>query len=102
MAVSKTKPVQDLEEAYNAGQRVFGENYVQVQRQLPLKAELLFIFVLDLTRIELALSATHDSHPPSNGYRMCSAVKYILSTLMPCRKLLRRRLRCLPISSGIS
>lgn len=29
MAVSKTKPVPALLEAYNAGQRVFGENYVQ-------------------------------------------------------------------------
>lgn len=30
MAVSKTKPVGMLKEAYDAGQRVFGENYVQV------------------------------------------------------------------------
>jgi hypothetical protein len=30
VAVSKTKPVEALQEAYNAGQRVFGENYVQV------------------------------------------------------------------------
>jgi hypothetical protein len=29
VAVSKTKPVQDLLEAYNAGQRVFGENKIQ-------------------------------------------------------------------------
>lgn len=29
VAVSKTKPVQDLEEAYQAGQRHFGENKVQ-------------------------------------------------------------------------
>ena len=29
VAVSKTKPVEDLMEAYNAGQRVFGENKVQ-------------------------------------------------------------------------
>jgi pyridoxal phosphate enzyme (YggS family) len=29
VAVSKIKPVADLMEAYNAGQRVFGENYVQ-------------------------------------------------------------------------
>lgn len=29
IAVSKTKPVSDLMEAYNAGQRVFGENKVQ-------------------------------------------------------------------------
>ena len=29
LAVSKTKPVSDLERAYAAGQRLFGENYVQ-------------------------------------------------------------------------
>lgn len=29
VAVSKTKPVEMLQEAYDAGQRVFGENYVQ-------------------------------------------------------------------------
>jgi pyridoxal phosphate enzyme (YggS family) len=39
VAVSKTKPVSDIEELYNAGQRDFGENYVQElaekQPQLP-------------------------------------------------------------------
>ena len=29
MAVSKTKPIGDLQEAYDAGQRVFGENRIQ-------------------------------------------------------------------------
>ncbi|GAA4307386.1 YggS family pyridoxal phosphate-dependent enzyme [Mucilaginibacter gynuensis] len=29
LAVSKTKPVEDLQEAYDAGQRLFGENNVQ-------------------------------------------------------------------------
>ncbi|WP_026377450.1 YggS family pyridoxal phosphate-dependent enzyme [Aestuariibacter salexigens] len=29
LAVSKTKPVSDIEQAYEAGQRLFGENYVQ-------------------------------------------------------------------------
>lgn len=32
VAVSKTKPVNDLQEAYDAGQRVFGENYPQEMR----------------------------------------------------------------------
>ena len=31
VAVSKTKPVEALKEAYDAGQRVFGENYVQAR-----------------------------------------------------------------------
>ena len=29
LAVSKTKPVSDIREAYKAGQRLFAENYVQ-------------------------------------------------------------------------
>ncbi|AWB67487.1 YggS family pyridoxal phosphate-dependent enzyme [Saccharobesus litoralis] len=29
LAVSKTKPIADIEQAYAAGQRLFGENYVQ-------------------------------------------------------------------------
>lgn len=29
VAVSKTKPTGDIIEAYNAGQRHFGENYIQ-------------------------------------------------------------------------
>jgi pyridoxal phosphate enzyme (YggS family) len=29
VAVSKTKPIEDLQEAYNAGQRIFGENRIQ-------------------------------------------------------------------------
>ena len=29
VAVSKTKPVSDLQEAYDAGQRIFGENKIQ-------------------------------------------------------------------------
>ena len=29
VAVSKTKPIVDLQEAYNAGQRIFGENKIQ-------------------------------------------------------------------------
>lgn len=33
VAVSKTKPISDLQEAYNSGQRVFGENKVQELRE---------------------------------------------------------------------
>ena len=29
IAVSKTKPVEDVQAAYDAGQRTFGENYVE-------------------------------------------------------------------------
>ncbi len=33
VAVSKTKPISDLQEAYDAGQRIFGENKVQELRE---------------------------------------------------------------------
>lgn len=33
VAVSKTKPIEDIQEAYNAGQRVFGENKIQEMTQ---------------------------------------------------------------------
>ncbi len=33
VAVSKTKPIQDLKKAYEAGQRIFGENKVQELRE---------------------------------------------------------------------
>lgn len=43
VAVSKTKPISDIEEAYNVGQRVFGENKVQEMedkfRSLPKEIE---------------------------------------------------------------
>src|SRR5690606_2365966 len=29
VAISKTKPIEDIQEAYDAGQRIFGENMVQ-------------------------------------------------------------------------
>src|SRR5213080_1149819 len=39
IAVSKTKPIEEVQEAYDAGQRLFGENHVQElvekQEQLP-------------------------------------------------------------------
>ena len=38
IAVSKTKPIEDIQEAYDAGQRIFGENQVQ---ELVEKAEIL-------------------------------------------------------------
>ncbi|MFM6953607.1 MAG: YggS family pyridoxal phosphate-dependent enzyme, partial [Sphingobacteriaceae bacterium] len=38
IAVSKTKPQEDIQQAYNFGQRIFGENHVQ---ELVQKAEAL-------------------------------------------------------------
>ncbi|WP_298118982.1 YggS family pyridoxal phosphate-dependent enzyme [Flavobacterium sp.] len=57
VAVSKTKPVADLMEAYNAGQRVFGENYVQElvekQQELPKDIQWHFIGHLQSRKVKL-------------------------------------------------
>ena len=56
VAVSKTKPVQDLQEAYAAGQRILGENYVQElvdkQAQLPTDIEWHFIGNLQSNKVK--------------------------------------------------
>ena len=60
VAVSKTKPVQDLQEAYAAGQRIFGENYVQElvdkQAQLPSDFEWHFIGNLQSNKVKYIAS----------------------------------------------
>ena len=52
VAVSKTKPVSIIEEAYNAGQRCFGENKVQelVEKQALLPDEIEWHFIGHLQR----------------------------------------------------
>lgn len=47
VAVSKTKPVEDIQALYNLGQRDFGENYVQelVQKQKELPADIRWHFI---------------------------------------------------------
>ena len=47
VAVSKTKPNEDLQEAYEAGQRIFGENKVQelVQKQEDLPKDIKWHFI---------------------------------------------------------
>ncbi|WP_374541406.1 YggS family pyridoxal phosphate-dependent enzyme [Flavobacterium sp.] len=57
VAVSKTKPISDLLEAYEAGQRVFGENYVQElvdkHEQMPKDIEWHFIGHLQSRKAKL-------------------------------------------------
>ncbi len=57
VAVSKTKPVADLMEAYDAGQRIFGENYVQElvekQEQMPNDIQWHFIGHLQSRKVKL-------------------------------------------------
>jgi pyridoxal phosphate enzyme (YggS family) len=56
VAVSKTKPASDLQLAYNAGQRVFGENYVQElvdkHEQLPTDTQWHFIGNLQSNKVK--------------------------------------------------
>ena len=56
VAVSKTKPISDLQEAYDAGQRVFGENYPQEMRDkhevLPTDIQWHFIGHLQTNKIK--------------------------------------------------
>jgi pyridoxal phosphate enzyme (YggS family) len=56
VAVSKTKPIADLMKAYNAGQRIFGENYVQelVEKQplMPLDVQWHFIGHLQSRKVK--------------------------------------------------
>ncbi len=56
VAVSKTKPVSDLKEAYDAGQRIFGENKVQEltnkYEELPKDIEWHFIGHLQTNKIK--------------------------------------------------
>ena len=57
VAVSKTKPVADLMEAYNASQRIFGENYVQElvekHQELPTDIQWHFIGHLQSRKVKL-------------------------------------------------
>ena len=62
VAVSKTKPVVDVQAAYDAGQRDFGENYVQELAQkaplLPSDVRWRFIGKLQSNKVKALLSAT--------------------------------------------
>lgn len=66
VAVSKTKPVADLMEAYEAGQRIFGENYVQElvdkYEQLPKDIQWHFIGHLQSNKVKYMASFVHLIH----------------------------------------
>ncbi|MFN5621954.1 MAG: YggS family pyridoxal phosphate-dependent enzyme [Flavobacteriales bacterium] len=66
IAVSKTKPVALLEEAYSAGQRAFGENYVQEltekQPQLPSDIDWHFIGHLQSNKVKYIAPFVHCIH----------------------------------------
>jgi len=66
IAVSKTKPVSDLQQAYDAGQRIFGENYVQEltekQPLLPADIEWHFIGHLQSNKVKYIAPFVHCIH----------------------------------------
>ena len=66
VAVSKTKPIADILELYNLGQRAFGENYVQEliekQAQLPLDIQWHFIGHLQRNKVKYIAPFVHLIH----------------------------------------
>lgn len=56
VAVSKTKPVSEIKEVFDSGQKIFGENYVQEvvekHRQLPMDIEWHFIGHLQTNKVK--------------------------------------------------
>lgn len=66
IAVSKTKPVEDIQALYDAGQRDFGENYVQElvqkQAQLPLDIRWHFIGHLQSNKVKMIAPFVHLIH----------------------------------------
>ena len=66
VAVSKTKPVEDIQEAYDAGQRVFGENHALEMRNkhevLPKDIDWHFIGHLQTNKIKYIISFARMIH----------------------------------------
>src|SRR5689334_7977601 len=66
VAVSKTKPVEDIKALYDLGQRDFGENYVQElvekQSQLPLDIRWHFIGHLQTNKVKQNAAFVHLIH----------------------------------------
>jgi len=66
VAVSKTKPVEDIAAFYAAGQRIFGENYVQEltekQTLLPADIEWHFIGHLQSNKVKFITPFVHTIH----------------------------------------
>ncbi len=66
VAVSKTKPIEDLQQAYDAGQRVFGENHALEMRDkhqaLPTDTQWHFIGHLQTNKIKYIISFVNLIH----------------------------------------
>lgn len=70
VAVSKTKPVDDLMEAYNAGQRIFGENKIQEMAEkyeiMPKNIEWHMIGHVQRNKVKYMASFVHLIHGVDN------------------------------------
>lgn len=70
VAVSKTKPISDIMEAYNAGQRVFGENKIQEMvdkhQQLPKDIEWHMIGHVQRNKVKYMAEFVHLIHGVDN------------------------------------
>jgi len=66
VAVSKTKPVEDIKELYDLGQRDFGENYVQelIEKQLQLPEDIRWHFIghLQSNKVRYIIPFVHLIH----------------------------------------
>jgi uncharacterized pyridoxal phosphate-containing UPF0001 family protein len=73
VAVSKTKPIADLMEAYNAGQRIFGENYVQelVEKHEALPKDIQWHFIGHLQSRKVKLIAPDPLPPDVDRVKFC-------------------------------
>lgn len=75
VAVSKTKPVSDLQQAYDAGQRIFGENKAQEMRDkcavLPKDIEWHFIGHLQINKVKYVVPIATLIHSVDSFRLLC-------------------------------
>jgi pyridoxal phosphate enzyme (YggS family) len=92
VAVSKTKPMATLMEAYNAGQRIFGENKVQelVEKQAQMPADIRWHFIghLQTNKVKMLV-------PVVSMIEAVDSLKLLRTIDKEARKVKRRRVPCL-------
>jgi len=80
VAVSKTKPVSDIETLYKLGQRDFGENYVQelVEKQAQLPGDICWHFIghLQSNKVKLIAPFVHMVHTVDSFKLLVEINKY--------------------------
>ena len=90
VAVSKLKPVEDIMEAYRAGQRAFGENYATELRDkaavLPKDIEWHFIGHLQTNKIKYIIPYVHCIHSIDSAHLLAEVEKHAAkhNRTVPC------------------